>query len=989
MRTQINRPLFLSLMAATLCWSLSAAHGAESVPTPAAVPPYASLSPEDLRPEGAVTVPGDVASIVSTGNQVLVTCAGARLRLEFCTAAMVRVSLAGPGEEFAPNEPNMVVRYDWPSVTREVAETPGCYTISTEAMVVEVNKKPLQLAFYSKGKERLLARTLPGNGLEMAGPDRRVCRMELDAGGRTEHFFGLGIQFWRCDLRGTTRLMKMAPFFSAREENDGETHYVNPFLLSTAGYGIYLHSSAVSRFALGSDSPKEYSFETPLGGMDFYFFAGPEFSRMISAFGELSGRMAMPPRYALGLAYRGLEKGGTGDIFLKAAHTFRDANIPLDIIGTEPSWQTSRSTHEWSPAFTADPKAWIESMASLHLRVNLWERNEYRDKGMPAFAAVAPYTVAKSGLVDLNVPEARDGWFAGSRKAGFDLGAQGFKADENDSGKATPGGKMFSGMPEELYVNLHPMLMQANYWDQCRKTYNRRYFGWSRGGFTGAQRYPVAGYSDAFDFADYIRGTVNSGFWGAYFCPEYRATGDRIDERLQMMFFGPFAIDNEYISGALPVSSSGKIQPTYLKYDRLRYQLIPYIYAHFWHQHRAGIPLIRHTQMEFPDDPRAWQQDLQYFFGRDLLVAPLYANPRPVYLPEGVWIDYWTGERLAGGRSILFESKSRDLPLFVRAGAVIPMQPEMNYVDEKPADPLTLVVAPGNSRGFVMYDDDGLTLDYEKGAYAERPVEVTTQGAEIRVDIGALVSPGNFRPSTTTFVVKVLTGSAPAAVTVNGRALPLLADDKIAGGTDAGWWHTGERRGTTCVRIPAEAAALALKLPSPLDDAALYRAAYAEEVRLARQMLAAAGGAGGQQAAADLIGSALVESERLAAVPAKCDQALAALDSALSQAQALVAAAQPQRRALAATDSGYIGNGANADLNFSTKKELWVMRDTTAPDGEYKSFVRFDLTKLAETPKKAMLSLTCKDAGKPLPGHLEIHCMLHACSQPPDLKTVT
>lgn len=257
------------------------------------------------------------------------------------------------------------------------------------------------------------------------------------------------------------------------------------------------------------------------------------------------------------------------------------------------------------------------------------------------------------------------------------------------------------------------------------------------------------------------------------------------------------------------------------------------------------------------------------------------------------------------------------------------------------------------------------------------------------MDIGALVSPGNFRPSTTTFVVKVLTGSAPAAVTVNGRALPLLADDKIAGGTDAGWWHTGERRGTTCVRIPAEAAALALKLPSPLDDAALYRAAYAEEVRLARQMLAAAGGAGGQQAAADLIGSALVESERLAAVPAKCDQALAALDSALSQAQALVAAAQPQRRALAATDSGYIGNGANADLNFSTKKELWVMRDTTAPDGEYKSFVRFDLTKLAETPKKAMLSLTCKDAGKPLPGHLEIHCMLHACSQPPDLKTVT
>ena len=257
-------------------------------------------------------VPGDVRSAGENANETLLVCDGCKVRLQFCATNTVRVSLAGLDEAFPADETNMVVRYDWPLVRKQIEEKPDCYTITTDDLVIDVAKKPFQLSFYSPDRKRLLTRTVPGKAFELE-PERRVSRFELDAGGAMEHFFGLGLQFWRCDLRGTTRVMEMKQFFSSREEEDGRTHFVNPFLLSTAGYGIYLHSSAISKFDLGQHSPREFSFETPMGGLDFYFLYGPEFTKIIHSFSELSGRMDMPPRYALGNAHRGkTSEGSTG-----------------------------------------------------------------------------------------------------------------------------------------------------------------------------------------------------------------------------------------------------------------------------------------------------------------------------------------------------------------------------------------------------------------------------------------------------------------------------------------------------------------------------------------------------------------------------------------------------------------------------------------------------------------------------------------------------
>ena len=939
----------------------------------------------------SVVVPGNVTAVNAQANEVLVPCDHARVRLQLCAADTVRVSFAALTESFPPDETNMVMRYDWPPVARTVQETPEQVTLTTSALVLEIRKKPFQLALYSPGKTRLLTRTALTNGLSAEG-ERRSCRLDLDAGGATEHFYGLGMQFWRCDLRGTTRRMKMYQYWGARSEGEGETHYVNPFLLSTAGYGIYLHSSAISRFKLGAEPDREYAFETPLGGLDFYLFAGPDFKTLISAFSAISGRMALPPRYALGLTYRGIEKGATGDIFRKYAETFRSAGISLDIIGTEPTWQTKRYSHVWDPGFTPDPAGFIAAMTNLHVRVNLWERTEHVVKSMPGYEAATPYTA--NALADMTLAPARDAWFAGSRKSGFDLGVQGFKDDENDHWKSEPGRRMPGGMAQELYENLHPMLIQRNYWEQCRQAYNRRYFGWSRGNFTGGQRYPVAGYSDAFDFQDFIRATVNSGFWGAYFCPEFRSTSDHPNERLQLMFFGPFAVDNQYITGSLPVSSKGAVNPTYLKYDRLRYQLIPYLYSYFWQQHLTGIPVIRHTLMEFPRDPASGQQDLQYFFGRDLLVAPLYANPRLVYLPEGIWLDYWTGERYAGGRTILFQSPKKELPLFIRAGAVIPMQPEMNYVDEKPANPLTVWIAPGESQGFSLYEDDGLSLDYEKNDYAERPIQVATPDSkEIQITFGALQAPGAWQPRDRRWELKVFTGGEPASVDLAGQPLNSFPAAPATDGTEPGWWQTPERHGITCVRLaamPATGVRLTIHLKTALSTEALYRTAYESEQPVAVRQLAELGKMEGSPAGEKAaLQSALTEAEKLAADPATLSRALSVLNQATTRMNQWLHPESARGQVVLAADSTSLYNGAGAAQNFSRKGFIAVKHDSTLPKDEIRALLRFKLDQVSGTPRKVLLALSCLDAGTPLPGHDAIHAMLYRCAPTPDLAACT
>ena len=226
------------------------------------------------------------------------------------------------------------------------------------------------------------------------------------------------------------------------------------------------------------------------------------------------------------------------------------------------------------------------------------------------------------------------------------------------------------------------------------------------------------------------------------------------------------------------------------KYLKLRYRLLPFLYTQLEEAHRTGLPIFRPLVLNYQNDSNALSIDDEFMIGTDLLVAPVMKpnlTSRSVYLPEGEWIDYWTDKHISGGRLIQADAPIDVVPMYVRAGAILPMGPEMNYVGEKPFDPLTLTIYPDakTEAATTIYEDDGSTLAYRQGAFRRTVVNVTKSGAGMQIKIGAPEGSYNAGTRGITFVVK----SAPTArlLSLDGRPLAAIA----AGNRAAGWMKSG------------------------------------------------------------------------------------------------------------------------------------------------------------------------------------------------------
>jgi alpha-glucosidase len=192
------------------------------------------------------------------------------------------------------------------------------------------------------------------------------------------------------------------------------------------------------------------------------------------------------------------------------------------------------------------------------------------------------------------------------------------------------------------------------------------------------------------------------------------------------------------------------------EYIELRYRLLPYLYSLFWRAAQSGAPILRPLLYDYPNDPQTYQLHDQVLLGSSLMAAPVYrpgVEYRAVYLPEGTWYDWWTGEQLPGGQTILAPAPLETMPLYVKAGAIIPMQPVMQYVDEQPADTLTLWIYPGTGE-FTLYEDDGQSFDYRNGAWATTTCRVWMEGNSACVTIAA--RQGNWHPPDRTIIVEVV-----------------------------------------------------------------------------------------------------------------------------------------------------------------------------------------------------------------------------------------
>jgi alpha-glucosidase len=251
-----------------------------------------------------------------------------------------------------------------------------------------------------------------------------------------------------------------------------------------------------------------------------------------------------------------------------------------------------------------------------------------------------------------------------------------------------------------------------------------------------------------------------------------RGNGELLVRAYQISFLAPFCRNHKVIDGydQEPWRFGKYYEDIIRKYLKLRYQLLPFLYTTLEESHRTGVPLFRPLMLNYQDDENTYNLDDEFMIGDDLLVAPIVKpdlTSRLVYLPGGIWYDYWTNRKYSGGTMIRVDSPLETVPMFVRGGAIIPQAPPANYVGEKPFDPITFAIYPDDkgSASTTLYEDDGLSPAYKDGAYRRTVVSVQ-RGA--RGYLVSIASPaGRYAPSPRkfNFVIKTA-GQATRAVTV-------------------------------------------------------------------------------------------------------------------------------------------------------------------------------------------------------------------------------
>ncbi|MCC8407778.1 glycoside hydrolase family 31 protein [Mucilaginibacter sp. UR6-1] len=494
----------------------------------------------------------------------------------------------------------------------------------------------------------------------------------------------------------------------------------------------------------------ETVFRSPVAeAVDYVFFAGKA-DAAIGEFRRLSGNAPLMPVWALGYIHC-RERFHSQQEILGVASEFRKRNIPMDLIVQDweywgkYGWNAMRFDETDYP----DPKKMVDSLHAMNTRlmVSVWSRIDKKSEIGKDFSDRNFY-VSGTDWVDFFNPEAASLYWKYYRERMYKLGIDAWWQDatepENDD---LLDRKVNNGtVSGERVRNIFPLLVSKTVYEGSRaETSDKRVLILSRSGFSGIQRYGVSVWSgDVGNDWETLRRQLAAGlnymasgmpWWtfdaGGFFRPADQYTDPRYHERfarwMQLATFSPLQRVHGYQTNTEFWNYGPEVVQQSLKYLRLRYRLLPYIYTQNAAVSFKGGTLMRPLVMDFPEDQQALEAEDQYMFGPSLLVAPVMqpsVTTRKVYLPEnaGGWFDFWTGRRLNSKTRVNAAADVSTIPLFVKAGSIIPFGPDQQYTQQVKNPVITLRIYPGADADFNLYEDDGESYHYEKGAYSVIPI---------------------------------------------------------------------------------------------------------------------------------------------------------------------------------------------------------------------------------------------------------------------------
>ena len=715
---------------------------------------------------------GNVQKAEKLADGVELTAGKAKVRVTVFRDGIFRVRVA-PAGAFPKDFSWAVIEISQPPAVK-IDDSKEEVRITTGNTTARIHKSPLLIDFVNQKGEVLVA---DNPDLPMGWADGAVCvwkRMPQDEG-----YYGLGDKAGPMNRRDRAFTMWNTDAYAWQESTD-PLYKTIPFFIGLRkglAYGIFFDNTWRSSFDFGKKAHDWYSFGAEGGEINYYFFAGPTPKKIVEDYTDLVGHTPLPPLWTLGFQQSRYSYEPESRVY-EIAKTFRDKKIPADALYLDIDYQNGNAP------FTVDRNKFptFEKMVTdltaqgfhtvlitdLHVKKDSDHGYTPYDTGAKqddfvkrADGSVFVGTVwpGDSVFPDFTLTRARD-WWGGLYKNFVDMGVSGFWNDMNEPSVFLTATKTMpldvrhrlddgTALPHLAIHNVYGMENVRGTSEGLLKLRpNERPFVLTRAAYAGAQRYAATWTGDNVSVWNHL--SMSTPMLLSMGISGYGMVGDDIGgfagspkpelltRWIETGAFNPIYRDHtaKGTNDQEPWVHGKKHEMIRKRFIEERYRLLPYIYTSVEEMARTGIPLMRPLLLEYPDLPEFFGDDHEYLFGPDLFVSPVTTelqDVKVVQLPPGIWFNYWTGEKSSEGELIKMQPALDELPVYVRAGSIVPRQPLVQNTSVTPMGPLELRVYPGPDCKGSLYQDDGHSLNFEKGEFLRVNYSCEAGGTGVKI----------------------------------------------------------------------------------------------------------------------------------------------------------------------------------------------------------------------------------------------------------------
>jgi len=747
---------------------------------------------------------GKVTSAKKYDNHIELSLENAKVNIYVYDGNVIRFRYTNK-KEFSP-APSYSVIYDLPQKTKfDFSDEKTSYKISTDQLIIKVAKSPCRVSIYDKNMN-LINTDEESFGVSFDNDEVR-CFKKLIEG---ENFYGLGEKTGNLKKNGGEYTLWNTDYYGYDNRTDAIYQSI-PFFYGIKdykAYGILFDNTYKSRFNFGASNNRFYWFGAEQGEMDYYFIYGPEIKKVLSSYTQLTGRMELPPMWALGYQQCRWSYYPESTL-MNIANTFRTKKIPCDVVYLDIHYMDGYRVFTWDKNRYPDPPKMLSAL---------------KDKGFklvtiidPGVKADSNYFAAKEGVKQDLFAKYPDGalyqgevwpswayfpyftkketrtWWGDKLSILMKDGVEGFWNDMNEPatwGQSFPDIVQFDDngfkASHKKIHNVFALGMAQATREGLKRYSDKRHFILTRAGFAGIQRYSAIWTGDNLANEEHLSLActmpLGMGLSGLPFIgTDVGGFGGDASQRLYMRWmelavFTPFFRQHSsYGTKAKEPWAFGEdIEYAVRDMINLRYRFLPFLYNEFYTASKTGLPIMRPMFVNYQNDEECYNADASYQFmaGENLLVAPVLTENTDIkrlYLPEGNWHYVPANKSYSGRQWILLDVPLNTLPFFIKEGGIIPLQEIQQYVGEKTIDETEIYIYPSAKSSYTLYEDDGISYQYEKGMFSLTSFTCEKNGNSISVSVKK--ESGEYKNSRKYYLFKLICSEKPVSIKTNSAVL--------------------------------------------------------------------------------------------------------------------------------------------------------------------------------------------------------------------------